>query len=70
MSNGYLIIDDISLEEAKVLMKKLNKKGRWFSKSGMDKIDSAAAFAILTHGFPQVESGEYYEFTTDDDSQK
>jgi len=60
---GYLIIDDISLDEAKELMKQLQKQGRWFSKSAMTKIDNAAAFAILTHGFPKVEDHEMHEFT-------
>jgi len=34
---GYLIIDDISLDEAKKLMNKLRKKGRWFSEKAMAK---------------------------------
>jgi len=59
---GYLVIDNISLEEAKELMSKLKKKGRWLSASGMSKLDSAAGFAILTHGFPRVEKDEVYEF--------
>ena len=59
---GYLVIDDISLEEAKELMKKLKKKGRWLTKEAMMKIDYAAAFAMLTHGHPKVEEGEVYEF--------
>jgi len=65
MGKGYLVIDDISLEEAKEIMKKLKKKGRWFSESGMAKLDSAVAFATLTHGFPKVEVGEYFEFRQD-----
>ena len=62
MIKGYLIIDDISLEEAKELMKRLKKKGRWFTKEAMDKIDNATAFAVLTHGFPKVEEHECFEF--------
>ena len=62
MIKGYLIIDDISLEEAKELMKKLKKKGRWFTKEAMDKIDNAAAFAVFTHGFPKIEEHECFEF--------
>ena len=59
---GYLVIDDISLEEAKKLMKKLKKKGRWLTEEAMMKIDSAASFAMLTHGLPKVEEEEVYEF--------
>ena len=59
---GYLVIDDISLNEAKELMKKLKKKGRWISKDAMAKIDSAAGFAMLTHGFPKVKPEEVCEF--------
>ena len=59
---GFLVIDDISLEEAKEIMKKLRKRGRWLSESGMMKIDSAASFAMLTHGLPKVEKEEVYEF--------
>jgi len=59
---GYLIIDDISLDEAKELMKQLQKQGRWFSESAMVKIDNATAFAVLTHGFPKVEDHEIHEF--------
>ena len=60
---GYLVIDDISLEEAKKLMKELKKKGRWITEDAMKRLDSAAAFAMLTHGFPKVEKEEIYEFT-------
>lgn len=59
---GFLVIDDISLEEAKEIMKKLRKRGRWLSESGMMKIDNAASFAMLTHGFPEIEKEEVYEF--------
>ena len=59
---GYLIIDDVSLEEAKEIMKKLGKKGRWLSESAMFKIDTAAAIAMLTHGYPKVEEDEVHEF--------
>jgi len=59
---GYLVIDDISLEEAKELMKRLKKKGRWLSKEAMAKIDNAAEFAMLTHGFPKVKPEEVCEF--------
>jgi len=59
---GYLIIDDISIDEAKKLMNKLRKKGRWFSEKAMAKIDYASAFAMLTHDFPKVEPEEVYEF--------
>jgi len=59
---GYLVIDDISLEEAKELMRKLRRKGRWLSASGMSKLDNAAWFAIMTHGFPKVKRDEVYEF--------
>jgi len=63
---GFLVVDDVSLEEAKEIMKKLKKKGRWLSKSGMMKIDSAASFAMLTHGLPRVEKEEVYEFGGDE----
>jgi len=65
---GYLVIDDISLEEAKDLMSKLKKKGRWLSASAMSKLDTAAGFAMMTHGFPKVRKDEIYEFkvTTED----
>jgi len=59
---GYLVIDDVSLDEARELMKKLGKKGRWLSGEAMDKIDVAAGFAMLTHGFPKVEPHEICEF--------
>jgi len=59
---GYLVIDDISLEEAKDLMSKLKKKGRWLSASAMSKLDAAAGFAMMTHGFPKVRKDEVYEF--------
>jgi len=59
---GFLVIDDVSLEEAKEIMKTLKKKGRWMSETGMMKIDSAASFAMLTHGLPKVEKEEVYEF--------
>jgi len=59
---GFLVIDDISLEEAKELMNKLKKKGRWLSASAMSKLDAAAGFAIMTHGFPRVKKDEIYEF--------
>ena len=59
---GYLVIDDVSLDEARELMKKLGKKGRWLSGEAMAKIDVAVAFAVLTHGFPKVEPHEIYEF--------
>jgi len=62
MSKGYLVIDDISLEEAKELMSKLKKKGRWLSSDAVGKIDSAATFAMLTHGFPKVLKNEVFEF--------
>ena len=62
MSKGYLVIDDISLEEAKELMSKLGKKGRWLTSDAMKKIDSAAAFAMLTHNFPKVKPKEVVEF--------
>ena len=59
---GYLIIDNISLKEAKELMKKLKKKGRWLSEEAMAKIDYAARFAMLTHGYPKVKPEEVCEF--------
>ena len=59
---GYLVIDDISLEEAKDLMSKLKKEGRWLSASAMSKLDAAAGFAMMTHGFPKVRKDEVYEF--------
>jgi len=62
---GFLVVDDVSLEETKELMNMLNKKGRWFSEKAMNKIDSAVAFAVLTHGFSKVESEEMFEFKED-----
>ena len=59
---GYLIIDDVSLDEAKGLMEKLKRNGRWFSVKAMKKFDNAVAFAVLTHGLPKVEPEEVYEF--------
>ncbi|RLG05173.1 MAG: hypothetical protein DRN65_07240 [Thaumarchaeota archaeon] len=58
---GYLVIDDISLDEAVELLKSLKKKGRWISLSGMRKLDSAAGFAILSHGFSGPTSDEVIE---------
>ena len=55
---GYLVIDDISLDEATKLLKRLRKNGRWVSVSGMAKLDTAAGFAILTHGFPKPKIDE------------
>jgi len=63
---GYLVVDDVSLEEAKELMKHLyKKKGRWLSKEAMGKIDGAAQFAMLTHRFAKVQPEEVYEFKTE-----
>ena len=62
MNSGYLVIDDISLEEAKELIRKLKKRGRCLSAEAVRKIDSASAFAMLTHGFPKVEPEEVFEF--------
>ena len=59
---GYLIVDDVSLEEAKEIMKKLGLTGRWISPKAMSKIDKAAAFAMLTHGFPRINPKEVFEF--------
>ena len=64
-NKGYLVIDDVSLEEAKEIMRKLKKKGRWLTFDAMKKIDSAAAFAMLTHGFPKVKPEEVFEFKED-----
>jgi hypothetical protein len=59
---GYLVIDDVSLDEAKKLMKKMKKLGRWFSQSAMSKNDTAVVFAMTTHGFAKIEKDEMYEF--------
>ena len=56
MLKGYLVVDDVSLEEAKDIISKLKKKGRWISFEDMMKLDSAASFAILTHGFRKAEN--------------
>ena len=65
---GYLVIDDISLEEAKELMKRLKKQGRWLSKEAMAKIDYAAGFAMLTHGYSKVKPEEVCEFKKEGES--
>ena len=62
VSKGYLVIDDVSLEEAKEIIRKLKKKGRWLTFDAMKKIDSASAFAMLTHGLPKVKPEEVFEF--------
>jgi len=54
---GYLVIHDISYEEACELYKSLKDelKSReiyWWPFEEMAKVDNAAGFAILTHGFP------------------
>ena len=59
---GYLVIDDVSLKEARDILKKLDKKGRWYTVGAMKKLDTAAIFAITTHGFPRVQDNEVYEF--------
>jgi len=59
---GYLVIDDITLDEAKEIMSKLGKHGRWISQADMAKLDTAAAFAITTHGFPKVKPEDVFEF--------
>ena len=59
---GYLVIDDISLDEAKKLIKRLKKKGKWLSETAMAKVDNAAAFSMLTHSFPKIEPHEVHEF--------
>lgn len=61
MMKGYLVIDDVSLDEAMRLLEFLKKKGRWISVSGMRKLDSAAGFAILSHGFSRPSSDEVIE---------
>ena len=58
---GYLIIHDISYEEACELYKSLKqnfklKKMYWWSFEDLAKIDEAAGYAILTHGFPKPEA--------------
>ena len=57
---GTLVVDEITLEEAKEIMK--HRKGRWITPSGWNKCMSAEVFAILTHGFPSMIKEEYVEF--------
>jgi signal recognition particle GTPase len=59
---GYLVIDDVSLEEAEQIMKQLKKSGRWLSVEARKKIDGAISFAVLTHNFPAVQPHEVVEF--------
>jgi len=54
---GYLVIHDISYEEACKLYRSLgtdlrSKNMYWWPFEEMTKVDNAAGFAILTHGFP------------------
>jgi len=51
---GYLIIHDISFEEACELVESigLKKDAYWWPFEELQKLDNAAAFAILTHHFP------------------
>jgi len=39
---GYLVIDDVSLDEAREILRTLGKKGRWIPLSGMRELGSAA----------------------------
>lgn len=52
MSKGHLIIHDISKAEAKALMKTLKNYAHWWPQDQIAILDSAAMFAILTHGYP------------------
>ena len=54
---GYVVIHDISFEEATKLYKLmkdagLNRLTYWWPYEEMKKVDSAAGFAIIVHGFP------------------
>ena len=54
---GYVVIHDISYEEAIELYRMmrgsdLDRPTYWWSFEEMAKVDNAAGFAILTHGFP------------------
>ena len=58
---GYVVIHDISYEEAIELYRMmrgldLDRPMYWWSSEDIAKIDSAAGFAILTHGFPKPEA--------------
>lgn len=61
-NKGFLVIDNISRKKARRLMKELKKSGRWLSHINMMKNDSAAGFAILTHGFPNLDTKGIEEF--------
>jgi len=59
---GYLVIDNVSVEQAEKIMVKLKKNGRWLTAEAMKKEMKAAAFAILAHGFPAIQPYEIVEF--------
>jgi hypothetical protein len=59
---GYLVIDDVDAEEAEQIIKQLKKSGRWMSQEAMKKEMAAVGFAVLTHGFPAIQSHETIEF--------
>jgi len=52
---GHLIIHDVTLKEAKKLMKKIKKEADFWTNENVAKLDSAATFAMLTHGFAKTE---------------
>jgi len=52
VSKGYLIVYDVSLDEAKKIIRRLRKRGQWLSEKAMKHLDEAASFAITTHGYP------------------
>ncbi|RLI87742.1 MAG: hypothetical protein DRP01_01035 [Archaeoglobales archaeon] len=54
---GYVVIHDINFEEAQRLYRLMKDAGLdrltyWWSYEEMKKVDIAAGFAIIMHGFP------------------
>jgi hypothetical protein len=61
-SSGHLIIHDISKLEAAKLMKTLLNNAHWWPQEEIDKLDQAAAFAMLTHEYPKTKDKNLIEF--------
>ena len=52
---GHLIVHGITLEESKALTGMLGKKADWWPKEELAKLDEAAGFAMLTHGYEKTD---------------
>lgn len=55
---GHLIVHGITLDEARELLKEIKFEGDWWTRANISRLNSAASFAMLTHGLEKTRDDE------------